>query len=128
MFEGCGHVHGDERRQRVGEHAMQRPDRLGQHTVRRHEVRQGQHAEPGDGHAVDPTHTFARYAIPHFDTPTNRGLVGKTGGSVVLDKAARTGKAGITLDMSFVATGVAGLDAHLEGPDFFDVARFPSAR
>ncbi len=46
----------------------------------------------------------------------------------MLDKAARTGKAGITLDMSSVATGVAGLDAHLEGPDFFDVARFPSAR
>ena len=41
-------------------------------------------------YAVDPTHTFARYAIPHFGTSTNRGLVGRTSGSVVLDKAAQS--------------------------------------
>lgn len=79
-------------------------------------------------YAVDPTHTFARYAIPHFGTSTNRGLVGRTSGSVVLDKAAQSGRADITLDMAFVQTGVPGLDAHLKGPDFFDVAQHPSAR
>lgn len=79
-------------------------------------------------YAVDPTHTFARYAIPHFDTSTNRGIVGKASGSVMLDKEARTGTADIRLDMSFVQTGVPGLDSHLKGVDFFDVAKYPTAR
>ncbi len=79
-------------------------------------------------YAVDPTHTFARYEIPHFNTSTNRGLFAKNSGSVVLDKQAKTGKADITLDMSAIVTGVAPLDTHLKSADFFDVANHPTAR
>lgn len=76
---------------------------------------------------VDPTHTFVFFEATHFGTSTNRGRFDKKDGSVTLDLAAKTGSAEITIDMASVNTGVGPFDGHLKKPDFFDVAKHPTA-
>ena len=77
---------------------------------------------------IDPTHTFATYEIGHFGTSTNRGRFDKKEGTVMLDRAAKTGKVEITFDLTAVNTGVDALNKHLQSKDFFDVAQYPTAR
>lgn len=77
---------------------------------------------------IDPTHTKAIFETKHFNTSTNRGQWDKTEGEVVLDKAAKTGKVDITIDMASINTGVGGFNNHLRGADFFDVVKHPTAK
>jgi len=79
-------------------------------------------------YAIDPTHTFASFEIVHFGTSTIRGRFDKKEGSVTIDRAAKTGKAEITIDMASINTGVAPFDGHLKSADLFDVAKFPTAK
>jgi polyisoprenoid-binding protein YceI len=85
------------------------------------------HASPAT-YAIDPTHTFVNFEASHFGTSTLRGRFDKKEGSVTVDKVAKTGKAEITIDMNSVSTGVAPLDTHLKSNDFFDAAKFGTAR
>ncbi len=79
-------------------------------------------------YAIDPTHTFATFEISHFGASTNRGRFDKKEGMVTLDKAAKTGRVEITLDMSAISTGTPAFDRHLTGDDFFAAAKFPTAK
>ena len=79
-------------------------------------------------YAIDPTHTFVTFEANHFGTSTLRGRFDKKEGSVTLDKAAKTGKAEITLDTSSIDTGVAPLDTHLKSKDFFNASEFATAK
>ena len=79
-------------------------------------------------YAIDPTHTFVTYEIGHMGTSTNRGRFDKKEGAVQLDRAAKAGKVDVVFEVGSVSTGVETLDKHLQGPDFFDAARFPTAR
>jgi polyisoprenoid-binding protein YceI len=79
-------------------------------------------------YAIDPTHTYATFEIGHFGTSTNRGRFDKKEGTVQLDRAAKTGKVEITLDMKSINTGAAGFDKHLQSPDLFDAATYPTAK
>jgi polyisoprenoid-binding protein YceI len=79
-------------------------------------------------YAIDPTHTFVNFESKHFGTSTLRGRFDKKEGTVTFDKAAKTGKAEITLDTGSVSTGVGPLDGHLKGKDFFSAAEFPTAK
>ena len=87
-------------------------------------------AAPASGttYAIDPTHTFVTYEIGHFGTSTNRGRFDRKEGTVQFDRAAKTGKVEISFDLNAISTGVPMLDKHLQGADFFDTARHPSAR
>ena len=53
-------------------------------------------------YALDPAHTNATFEISHFGTSTNRGRFDKTTGTVQLDKAAKTGKVDLTIDMASI--------------------------
>jgi polyisoprenoid-binding protein YceI len=77
---------------------------------------------------VDPTHTFVYFEAKHFGTSLNRGRWDKKDGEIQFDRAGKTGKVDITLDMNSINTGVAPFDGHLKGPDFFDAAAHPTAR
>jgi polyisoprenoid-binding protein YceI len=79
-------------------------------------------------YAIDPTHTFVSFEIQHFGTSTNRGRFDKKEGSVTLDRAARSGKVEITLDMNAISTGVPVLDTELKSKAFFDAAAHPTAK
>jgi polyisoprenoid-binding protein YceI len=79
-------------------------------------------------YAIDPTHTFVTFEAKHFGTTTNRGRFDKKEGTVTLDKAAKTGRAEITLETGSINTGVAPFESHLKSKDFFNAAEFPTAK
>lgn len=79
-------------------------------------------------YAIDPTHTFANFEIGHMGTSTLRGRFDKKEGLVQFDRTARTGNVDITIDVGSVNTGVEPFNQHLLSEDFFNAAKFPTAR
>jgi polyisoprenoid-binding protein YceI len=79
-------------------------------------------------YSIDPTHTFVTFEVKHFGTSTTRGRFDKKEGSVSFDRAARSGKVDITIDVASINTGVAPFNGHLKSKDFFNVAAHPKAR
>ena len=79
-------------------------------------------------YSIDPTHTFVTFEASHFGTSTLRGRFDRKEGAVQFDRAGKSGKAEITIDLTSVSTGVGPLDGHLKSKDFFDVAANPSAK
>jgi polyisoprenoid-binding protein YceI len=78
---------------------------------------------------VDPKHTYPSFEADHFGgISVWRGKFEKTTGTIVLDREARTGSVDITIDLGSVRTGQVDLDNHLRSNEFFDVAKFPTAR
>lgn len=83
-------------------------------------------ASAADNYTIDPTHTFASFAINHLGFSTFRGRFDKTTGSISLDPAKKTGSANVTIDVASISTGVDKLNEHLLKPDFFDGAKYPA--
>lgn len=79
-------------------------------------------------YALDPTHTFVTFEVPHFGVTTNRGRFDKKTGTVTLDKAGKSGKVDLTIETGSISTGTAAFDKHLQSKDFFNSAEFPTAR
>jgi polyisoprenoid-binding protein YceI len=84
------------------------------------------HADPLT-YMIDPTHTFVTFEISHFATSTNRGRFDKKEGTVMFDRAGRTGKVEITIDTTSVNTGIAVFDRHVQSKDVLNAAEFPTA-
>jgi len=78
-----------------------------------------------DNFTIDPTHTFPGFEINHLGFSTQRGRFNSTKGTVSLDSANKAGSVDITIDASSIDTGLAKLEEHLKGEDFFDVKKFP---
>ena len=76
---------------------------------------------------VDSTHTFARFSYSHFGMSTQLSKFNKTTGTVVLDKAAKTGSVDVVIDTKSVDTGYDTFNEHIQGEDFLDTAKFPTA-
>ena len=79
-------------------------------------------------YTIDPTHTFVNFEAKHFGTSTLRGRFDRKEGTVQFDRAGKSGKAEITIDIASVSTGVGPLDGHLKSKDFFNAAEFASAK
>ena len=79
-------------------------------------------------YALDPTHTFVTFEVPHFGVTTNRGRFDKKTGTVQLDKAAKTGKVEITIETGSINTGTEAFNKQLQSKDFFNSADFPTAK
>jgi polyisoprenoid-binding protein YceI len=76
---------------------------------------------------LDPNHTWVTWEARHFGTSTYRGRFDKKDGAVTIDRAAKTGKVELTIDLTSVDTGVDHLNHHLQEPDFFDAQKYPTA-
>ena len=79
-------------------------------------------------YAIDPSHTFATFEIDHFGASTNRARFDKKTGSVEFDKAAKTGKVEIVLDMTSINSGTPAFNKHLQSADIFNAEKFPTAK
>jgi polyisoprenoid-binding protein YceI len=77
--------------------------------------------------AVDGTHTFPRFSYSHFGFSTQLSRFDKTSGKVVLDKAAKTAVVDIVIDTKSVNTGYTTFNEHIQGEDFLDTGKFPTA-
>lgn len=86
------------------------------------------HGQAVSNYRIDPAHSFVTFEADHLGLSTLRGRFDRSAGSIGVDRAAGTGEAEITIDLTSVSTGVAALDTRLKGTDFFDTAEHPSAR
>jgi polyisoprenoid-binding protein YceI len=78
-------------------------------------------------YVIDGTHTFPRFSYSHFGYSTQLSRFDKTTGTVVFDKAARTGAVDIVIDTKSVDTGYGTFNEHIQGEDFLDTAKYPTA-
>ena len=76
---------------------------------------------------VDGSHTFPRFSYSHFGYSTQLSSFRNTSGKVVFDAEARTGSVDITIDTKSVNTGFEDFNGHIQGEDFLDTAKYPTA-
>jgi polyisoprenoid-binding protein YceI len=75
----------------------------------------------------DANHTFARFSYSHMGLSTQLSKFNKTSGTIVFDKAAQTGSVDVTVDMKSVETGSNLFNGHIQGADFLDTEKYPTA-
>ena len=76
---------------------------------------------------IDNSHTFPSFSYSHFGYSKQLSRFDKTTGTIVLDKAAKTGSVDVTIDTTSVNTGSTLFNEHIQGADFFDTAQYPTA-
>jgi polyisoprenoid-binding protein YceI len=80
-----------------------------------------------DTYNIDGSHTFPRFSYNHLGMSTQLSRFNKTTGTLVLDKAAKSGSVDVVIDITSVDTGFAAFNGHIQGEDFLDAAKFPTA-
>lgn len=85
-------------------------------------------AVAADQYTIDSRHTFPSFEINHLGFSIQRGRFNETSGKVLLDAAAGQGSIDVTVNMASISTGLAELEEHLRGPDFFDAVQYPVMR
>ncbi|MGH8208674.1 MAG: YceI family protein [Steroidobacteraceae bacterium] len=77
---------------------------------------------------IDPNHTYPSFEADHMGgLSVWRGKLDKTSGTIVLDTDKGTGTVEITVDTGSIDFGQEKLNEHAQGPDLFDVAKYPTA-
>jgi polyisoprenoid-binding protein YceI len=83
-------------------------------------------AQP-DTYVIDQSHTFPRFSYSHLGYSTQLSRFNKTSGKVTWDRAAHTGAVDVVIDMKSVDTGSKLFDEHIQGEDYLDTSRYPTA-
>ena len=78
-------------------------------------------------YVIDSNHSMPRFSYNHFGYSTQLSRFDKATGKVVIDRAAKTGSVDVTIDTTSVNTGFALFNEHIQGDDFFNTAKFPTA-
>ena len=80
-----------------------------------------------DTYTVDASHTTVGFSVRHMGISNVKGTFPKVSGTLMLDeKNVAKSSVDITIDPASVNTNNEKRDAHLQGPDFFDAAKFPA--
>lgn len=78
--------------------------------------------------AMDPAHSNVEFGIRHMGISNVHGRFGKLIGNITLNETDATkSSVQVTIDVDALDTGNTQRDTHLKSPDFFDVAKFPTA-
>lgn len=77
-------------------------------------------------YVIDGNHTFPRFEYSHFGYSTQISRFDKTTGTIVLDRATRSGSVDVVIDTTSVDSGFPLFNGHLQGEDFFDTKKFPT--
>jgi polyisoprenoid-binding protein YceI len=76
----------------------------------------------------DPAHSEVDFSITHLSISNVHGRFGKVAATILYNEADVTkSTVTATIGADTVDTGVDQRNTHLKGPDFFDVATFPTA-
>jgi len=78
-------------------------------------------------YVLDGSHTYPRFSYSHFGYSTQLSRFDVTTGTVVFDKVSKTGSVDISIDTKSVNTGNATFNEHIQGEDFLDTVKFPTA-
>jgi polyisoprenoid-binding protein YceI len=76
---------------------------------------------------VDSTHSFPRFSYSHLGYSIQMSRFDKATGTVTLDKVAKTATVDIVIDTKSVSTGSTTFNEHIQGEDFLDTAKYPTA-
>lgn len=76
---------------------------------------------------LDGTHSFPRFSYSHLGYSIQMSRFDKASGTVVLDKAAKTAVVDIVIDTKSVNTGYSTFNEHIQGEDYLDTAKYPTA-
>jgi polyisoprenoid-binding protein YceI len=77
---------------------------------------------------IDPNHTYPSFEADHMGgLSVWRGKFKHTTGTILLDRAAASGTVDITVDTKSLDFGNERLNEHAQGPELFDVAKYPTA-
>lgn len=79
-----------------------------------------------DSYTIDTRHTFPGFEVSHLGFSLQRGRFNTTSGKITLDSANKSGSIDVTIDATSIDTGLAELEKHLQGEDFFDTAKYPT--
>lgn len=80
-----------------------------------------------DAYTVDPAHTTVGFSVRHMGISNVKGTFPNVSGTLMLDeKKIEKSSVDITIEAASVNTNNDKRDAHLQGPDFFDAAKFPT--
>ena len=79
-------------------------------------------------YVADPNHTQIAWTVSHLGFNLYNGIFGNATGTLTLDPA-KPGASSVSIDIPLakVVTTRDGLTTHLQGPDFFEVAKYPTA-
>lgn len=76
---------------------------------------------------IDPAHTNVEFTVRHMMISNVKGQFQKTSGAVTANSSdPATAKIDATIDASSIDTRVERRDADLKGPNFLDVAKYPT--
>ena len=78
-------------------------------------------------YVIDSNHSMPRFSYSHFGYSTQLSRFDKATGKIVIDRAAKTGSVDVIIDTTSVNTGFALFNEHIQGEDFFNTAKFPTA-
>ena len=78
-------------------------------------------------YAVDSGHSFPNFSYQHMGLSVQLSKFDKTTGTVTLDKAAKTASVDVVIDTTSVNTGSTVFNGLIQGEDFFDTAKYPTA-
>jgi polyisoprenoid-binding protein YceI len=77
-------------------------------------------------YVIDGTHTMPRFEYNHMGFSEQLSRFDKATGTIVLDRAAKTGSVDVTIDAKSVDTGSTQFNEHIQGEDFLDTAKYPT--
>ena len=77
-------------------------------------------------YTIESNHTYPSFEADHMGLSVWRGKFTKTSGTVVLDRAAKTGALDIVIDPQSIDFGHAKMNTHAKSPDMFNVEKFPT--
>ncbi len=79
-------------------------------------------------YTIDAGHTQVEFTYSHFGFSNITGRFDQVNGVFELDtQNLAKSKISVEIPINSMSTGVAKLDAHLQGADFFDQAKYPTA-
>jgi polyisoprenoid-binding protein YceI len=77
---------------------------------------------------IDPSHSGAQFRVKHLGITNVDGVLGPITGTIHMDdKDVTKSSVEVSIDVTQISTQNAQRDGHLKSPDFFDVAKFPTA-
>jgi polyisoprenoid-binding protein YceI len=76
---------------------------------------------------IEPGHTYPSFEASHEGLSFWRGKFDKSSGKIWLDRAAKTGRLDITIDVASVNFGMAMMNTFAKNDHFFDVEKYPTA-
>ncbi|MES2012322.1 MAG: YceI family protein [Pseudomonadota bacterium] len=78
-------------------------------------------------YVIDSTHSMPRFSYSHFGYSTQLSRFDKASGKITIDRSAKVGSVNVTIDTTSVNTGFPLFNEHIQGEDFLNTAKYPTA-